>query len=110
MVVGRHPYFAPLLRRMPDEEFGELRIDGHDGGDHGLWRGKEDRRPRFAAQTEAKGKSDRPGIDDGLALVVHEDRKVVPGRVAQQAFDFVVAVQHGIDEPLLDRAWPGLRY
>lgn len=36
------PFFAPLLRRKPDEEFGELRIDGHDGGDHRLWRGKED--------------------------------------------------------------------
>ena len=50
MVVGRRPYFAPLLRRKSDEEFGELWIDGHDGGDHGLWRGKQDRRPRFAAQ------------------------------------------------------------
>lgn len=41
-------------------KFFELRIDGHDGGEHRLWRGMEGRRSRFAARTEGKGKSDRP--------------------------------------------------
>lgn len=68
------------------------------------------RRPSLAAQTESKGEPDRPRTDDGLAFVVHEDRIVVPGGVAQQAFHFIVTVEHRIDEPLLDRARPGLRH